>query len=215
MIEMLEQVAEGPWFTGDSPFRASLQPAESRVCVITGPNSSGKSLVRKILYGLYEDAGIEYMHTSQAARSRGGIHRAFIYGTEEEDSTGYNSVRAVLKAIQTGQGREKPFGLMFDEPEIGCSEEVQAAIGDRIGRELDSLTNLHGLYIVTHSRVLVQRLMEHVNPTHLRLGGDDTGIWTLAYRELGSLPELEEVVKRGKEGWSAVQRVLNKRREST
>lgn len=61
---------------------------------------------------------------------------------------------------------------MLDEPEIGCSEETQAAIGLKVASTIDSMSNLHGMYIVTHSRLLVKHLCQTVKPTHWRLGDD-------------------------------------------
>ena len=153
MLELVRDIAASRWFQDPSPFRCCVQPVHPRLCVITGPNASGKSLVRKILAARYQQNHVEYIHTSQEKRaSSSGIQRVFIYGDEAEDSTGFNSVKMVLTAIRTGQGREKPFGLMLDEPEIGCSEETAAAIGIRVARDLETMTHLDGLYIITHSR---------------------------------------------------------------
>ena len=165
MLELVRDIAASRWFQDPSPFRCCVQPGHRRLCVITGPNASGKSLVRKILAARYQQSDVEYIHTSQEKRSSSsGIQRVFIYGDEAEDSTGFNSVKMVLTAIRTGQGREKPFGLMLDEPEIGCSEETAAAIGIRVARDLETMTHLHGLYVITHSRALVMRVSCRSSP---------------------------------------------------
>ena len=207
MLELISSVAASRWFQDPSPFKCAVQPGHSRLCVITGPNASGKSLVRKILAARYRQMGTEYIHTSQEKRSSSsGIQRVFIYGDEAEDSTGFNSVKMVLTAIQTGQGREKPFGLMLDEPEIGCSEETAAALGIRVARDLDSMSLLHGLYVITHSRALVMRLLP-LEPTHLRLE-DDLSLTTWAFRLTRPVESLEDLVKTGQDRWRAVQGML-------
>lgn len=213
---MLEQVVNGPWFTGDSPFKADLQPAYHRLCVITGPNASGKSLLRKVLHARYHQQKVEFIPISQEKRCVArGLERIMVYGDEAEESTGRNSVRMLLKAFQTGRERRHTFALMFDEPEIGCSEETQAAIGDRIGAELNSMTYAHAIYVVTHSRALVKTLRRSVEPTHLRLGGDKMTLHEWADRPLGVNlgSDLEDLVKLGRERWLAVQGILDQRKE--
>ena len=175
--------------------------------MITGPNASGKSLIRKILAARYRETGTEYIHTSQEKRSSSsGIQRVFIYGSEEDDSTGYNSVKTVLTAIRTGQGRGKPFGLMLDEPEIGCSEETAAALGLRLARDLETMTHLHGLYVITHSRELVRQLLP-LNPTHWRLE-DGLSLTAWAARSVCPVESLEALIDTGRDRWRAVQGML-------
>jgi hypothetical protein len=209
MLELVRDIAASRWFQDPSPFRCCVQPVHPRLCVITGPNASGKSLVRKILAARYQQNHVEYIHTSQEKRaSSSGIQRVFIYGDEAEDSTGFNSVKMVLTAIRTGQGREKPFGLMLDEPEIGCSEETAAAIGIRVARDLETMTHLDGLYIITHSRALVARLLQ-LEPTHWRLEDDET-LTNWAFRLTRPVESLEDLIKTGHARWGAVNGMLKR-----
>lgn len=124
MINTLQTISGGRWFKSPSPFRMNLQINHPKLCVVTGPNVSGKSLLRKIVHSFYQTNEIELIHLSQSGRCRGGIEGAFIYGTEADESTGKNSVKTLLTAFKTGVARTKPFGIFFDEPEIGASEEL-------------------------------------------------------------------------------------------
>lgn len=207
MNDFITDIIDGRWFKEPSPFRCDVQCGHPKLCVITGPNTSGKSLLRKVIHNRYADRKWQYINLSQEGRcdSKGGM-RLFVYGTETDESTGYNSIKMFLKMIQSGQSYENPFGVMLDEPEIGCSEEVQAALSLRIIRDLDTMPNLHGLYIVTHSRELARHLLP-INPTHWRLGGD--GVTLQQFVDRPVVPaDLEEVMTVGKERWHAVHQVI-------
>src|ERR1700753_1086144 len=100
MFEIIDGILAGRWFQGLSPFRCVVDKAHPKLCIITGGNVSGKSLLRKVIHTQYSSRKIEYISVSQEARcSSSGIERAFIYGSEEDESTGYNSVKTLLAAI--------------------------------------------------------------------------------------------------------------------
>lgn len=210
MFDVIDSVVTGRWFKEPSPFRSVVSQGHPKLCVITGPNTAGKSLLRKVVHNRYSDAKIEYMSVSQEQRCDShGIQRIMIYGTEQDESTGYNSVKMLLKAFQTGQGRTKPFAIMLDEPEIGCSDETQAGIGLRIAKEIDTMPNLHGMFIVTHSRQLVKHLTQTVNPTHWRLAEDGMSLEQWAARE--TVPtDLDVLLKEGVAKWQVVNSMIKK-----
>jgi hypothetical protein len=207
MIDFIDDIIAGRWFREPSPFRCTLTKANPKLCVITGPNTSGKSLLRKVIHSRYSDRKWTYVNVSQEGRCTStGIQRLWIYGTETDESTGYNSVKMCLKMIQSAQSYTDSFGVMLDEPEIGCSEEVQAAIGHRLVRDFDSMTHLHGLYVVTHSRELVRALLP-LNPTHWRLSEDGMTLEEYVNRSVTPV-DLDEVLTVGKDRWHAVSQVI-------
>lgn len=212
MHEIITTIAEGRWFKEPSPFRCVVQPANPRLCVITGPNVCGKSLLRKILHAHHHDRDLFYMHLSQEHRCNGGFGRLMVYASEGDDSTGHNSVHTLLTAIKNCQSQEKPFGLMFDEPEIGCSEEVQMAIGTRIGQCVDTFPKLgSGVFVITHSREVVRSLLPFT-PTHWRLSEDGMTLDQFVTREV--LPmDLQALVDLGHDRWRAVEAMLKEKRK--
>jgi hypothetical protein len=120
--DILGIVEKTRWMGENSPIIANIRYSNPKVCVITGPNVSGKSLLRKIINVHHRENKVEFIHLSQAGRCESGIMKSMIYGNEQDDSTGYNTLKTMLTAIKTGISRENSFTLFFDEPEIGCSE---------------------------------------------------------------------------------------------
>lgn len=191
---------------------AKVEIGNPKLCVITGNNVSGKSLLRKILFVLHKDAGIEYIHLSQAGRKSNNALNSFIYGSEEDESTGYNSTGIVLGAIRTGLARTKPFSIMLDEPEIGCSEELALSLGIRIARDYFTMPQMSGMFIVTHSRNLVKPLLP-LQPTHIRMG-DETTLDQWMNREIIPIESLEDLKQAGLEKWRAIENVLKERKQN-
>lgn len=210
----IEELLQSDWFTGDSPFRANYTEKNPKVCVITGGNATGKSLFRKLIYNEYKDDGIELIHISQAARCRSGMPRMFIYGSEEEDSTGFNTTKTILKSIETIKSRDHKVGLLLDEPEIGCSEELQAGLGLHLASKIPSLTNLDCCYIITHSREFVKQIAA-CGPSHIRMMSNQHDYISLSdwyYREVEPIYDLEKLIERGRLGWKYVQKRINERK---
>ena len=202
-MKVLEEVLAGRWFQPDSPLTHKFTLSNEKLVVVTGGNASGKSLFRKILAAHYKDRNL--IHVSQEGRTKSGIQRAFMYGSEEDDSTGYNSVKTLLKAIQSAQdGRH----LLIDEPDIGASDEVQAGMGLKI---FESLENLKFVIVITHSRELVAELLP-ARPSHLRLG-DQMELIDWIDRKIVPA-DLEKLVSDGKEMWRKVAKLINERGQS-
>ncbi len=153
------------------PIETKLDVGESKLVVITGENASGKSLIRRIISVALRKMNVECIHLSQEGRATEGIQRAFIYGAEEWESTGYISSKTVQKSIITSQKRENRHGIFWDEPDIGLSDNYAAGVGVKIR---DFLTNspdkLFVSFLVTHRKSLVEQLIP-LKPWNLRLSG--------------------------------------------
>jgi len=211
--EIIEKILNGKWFSGENaPFKAKFTLENPHLTIITGPNASGKSVLRKILNSAAYDNNILYINTSQSDRSNSsGLKRVAMYGSELDDSTGYNSVKCLLGAFRTTNNSEKNNIVMLDEPEIGCSEEVQAAMGKRIADEMSNLETKSKLlccFVITHSRELVKSLM-HLKPSHWRLSNDGLTLSEYTNREV--IPaNLEELIEQGHKTWSLVEKTMKK-----
>lgn len=210
MIEVLQKIAVGKWFN-DSPFTCDLQIGNDSLCIITGNNASGKSLVRKVLSSHYHSEQIEFINLSMCGRTGGnfisGFQKLFIYGDESEESTGDNSAKILGKAIKTGLSREKPFVLFLDEPEVGCGEELQMAMALSIVN-VEVMPMCKGIYIVSHSRQFVRHFIP-LNPTHFRLGDKMTLVEWLS-REVVPV-DLSTFSSDNHEKWRWVESQLKKK----
>jgi hypothetical protein len=128
-----------------------------------GDNASGKSFARRIVTAIARDSAVECIHISMQARAAdpgmmGGI-RPFIYGTEEWQSTGENSVGTVLGGIRTCLGRETPHVMFWDEPDVGLSDSWAAGVGVAVGDFVRKATDhTKAVFVVTHSKPLVSQL---------------------------------------------------------
>ncbi len=211
MQEIVDSIIQGRWFSGETaPFKCSLTWDNPKLVIITGPNACGKSVLRKILHNRASEAKLMYVNTSQEGRIQSsGLERLMLYGTETDDSTGYNSVKQLTKCFQSIKSYEKPCVVMLDEPEIGCSEEVQAAIGQRIAQEWsqpDNMLAVRAFFIITHSRQVVKHALP-ANPSHWRLCDDGMSLEQFVNREVVPV-NLEQMMADSKETWHAVNRVM-------
>lgn len=206
-------VQASPYFNG--PLTFSYEPGSGPLVVVTGRNASGKSVLRKFLTGVYGDKGVLFMDTSMQDRcSASGLKRAMMYGSEEDESTGYLSVRSVLKALQTSQGNERDHVLFLDEPDLGLSEEAAAGIGRRLADYSNSPgPKCLGVYVVTHSRPLVRQLVWGTAPHHFRLG-DDSLLRDWLDRDVVPA-DLDALLKEGKETWARMRAARRKRQSPT
>lgn len=202
----LEIFHPDPNFDNTPALEAYLHEGSCPLIVVTGDNASGKSLVRRIITMTHQKGNAECIHLSQQGRSTGGIIRAFVYGAEDEESTGYNSAGVVLKAIKTSHGRKEKHSIFFDEPDIGLSDNYAAAVGIKI-REfvLNPPKHLFAVFVVSHRKVLIEQLVS-CDPWQLRMGDSPPlSQWLNAPVVPGDLEKLREL---GIERWRRIQAYL-------
>ena len=192
---LISSLMETVYFGGDNPpLQAAFDDRSSKLLIITGDNASGKSYVRKLIcFALKKYSKIEPMHVSQQGRCTEGFMRAFMYGDESYESTGVISCKAVEGGINTCKSRENPHCIIWDEPDIGLSDDYAAGMGVKLREFIEGLPELTwGVVISTHSKVMVQQLVE-LDPSHLRLGGcPDLKAWLESKPTPKSLEELAE-----------------------
>jgi len=196
----------------DTALNLKVYDGESRLAVITGPNCSGKSVFRKVLHGVCNDRSILYVNTSLEDRcNSSGLKRIMMYGTETDESTGYNSAKGFLKALQSSQSYERQHVLFFDEPDVGLADEYCAAMGHRLAQFVTSTPEqCLGVFLVTHNRHLVRPLLP-LRPYHAALGTQPLTLEQWAAREI--VPgDLDSLLVGGRETWHKVQEVINKRK---
>jgi hypothetical protein len=141
------------------------------VACITGSNASGKSLLRRVIRYSLKQSSIEVIHLSQEGRATGGIARAFLYGAEDWESTGSITCNSLIGAFRTSRAKTKPHIILFDEPEIGLSEEAELGAAQFVRAELQDVPpHLSGVVLMTHSRHFVSVLRDVQGFKFLNLG---------------------------------------------
>lgn len=141
------------------------------IVVMTGENATGKSFFRRLLQtSLKKYGNIECIHLSQESRTKGGCFNAFLYGDENWESTGQITGRTVVTGVNTCNSRDTKHAIIWDEPDIGLSDEYSAGVGVKIREFVENISELtFGVIIITHSKHLIRQLLP-LNPHHLRFG---------------------------------------------
>jgi hypothetical protein len=167
VVDLVRDVLESsPLFAHNGgPVTATFKEGhpESRVLLIAGDNASGKSFMVRILAASLNQEKVEPLQVSMKYRTRGGMHRAFMFGPlgDEEDSTGNVSLHAIRGALRNAEDREGPCWVMLDEPDTGLSDSYCAAMGTYLANygNLMPLNKCQGLSVVTHSRKLIGSML--------------------------------------------------------
>lgn len=160
-----------------APIIYRYEPGKSKLILITGENATGKSFLRRVLASACRQNKIEAMGISMEKRAGDDGNRianAFIWGDERDNATGCLSINAILGGIRTSSKRENKHAIIWDEPDIGLSENYAAGAGDEIARFISTAPDkLFFAAVTTHRRALLQQLLA-AKPHHIRLGDNHT-----------------------------------------
>ena len=218
MLELLKDCASNS-LTADNggPLYVSLTEGapESRLAVMVGDNASGKSLMIRFLATLLNAEKTEPLQVSMKYRTAAGMHRVFMFGDDQEESTGAVSLHAVEGALHTANRRESPCWVMLDEPDVGLSGSYCRALGTYLANSANTLPgeNFQGMVVVTHSKTLVAALLANAKhrPHFLAVGerhqGQSAEAW-LADTSERSVDELLALADKGRDTWKAINRIL-------
>ena len=186
--------------------------------VVVGDNATGKSFLRRIITLRCSKANprIEPIRTSMEERSGAGYMygpmRALIYGDEGIFSTGTNSLNVVRGGIKTSRGREHPNILIFDEPDIGCSDSLAAGLGVQIrdfAADLPEYTR--AVFVISHSRYLLQQLVG-CDP-HILWMGENPGNSLQEWLTREVVPvDPEEVAEMNITTFRRIQKILDRKK---
>lgn len=175
MIDLVTDVAALELFRSGAP--CSVQPGpdpSSRLVVVTGQNATGKSLFRRLLSAALKHEKVEPIPVSMELRSEGGMMRAFVFGSESYQATGEITAHSILGGIKTSRSRAERHSIIWDEPDIGLSDDYAAGAGLEIKEFLSPAPEkLFGVVVMTHRRCLIQQLLD-LAPHHVRFGDDLT-----------------------------------------
>ena len=192
----------------DSPLPTHFTQGMHPICIITGENASGKSLVRRAVQQACRSSTIWMINASMEARGGippedGGVAKKLLYGNELEESTGYCSARIFQKLLYTAATAERDNTVFFDEPDIGLADEYAAGMGSELTRFVQRMPgNTKGVFVVSHSRYLLASL-ENMQPFHIHLGPEPITLSEWLRRKIEP-KKLDLLVEKGKENWKKI-----------
>lgn len=154
-----------------------------KVSILTGSNGSGKSLVRKSIPGSiksqFDKAGIEVkkncvssvsMQSRTESNPEWGALSSMMHdvGWTPTSTNTWHLIKGVIDIDNY---------IIIDEPEIGCSKEVQLSIAEAINNlviKKRNAGNFKGLMIITHSELLCNTIN---HDAFINLDGMTEGEW--------------------------------------
>ena len=214
--QLVERVLECAYFHGQRPAIPYVWVPGSKdtpLVVVLGENASGKSFFRRVATEVVRTNKIEAISISMEGRKSMGVMGVFVYGSEEWEATGVNSIRTVITGISTCKGRATPHVVVWDEPDLGCSEDAAASVGAALAafaREPGIHTK--AMVVITHRKALVERLAALTPAPHYLFLGSVNGPPTLAAWLVRPpvVRPLEEIQKAGHRRFMAIQSILDK-----
>lgn len=188
--------------------------ADNPLVVVVGENAGGKSFFRRCVNAVCRDKAnnVECIPISMEGRRQVAynVGLAFVYGSEDWEATGINSISTVLTGISTCRSRDKAHVIIWDEPDIGLSEGNAASVGKAIADFTEEPPkHTKASIVITHRKALVEQLVS-IEPHYLFLG-DAKAPETLA-DWLAAKPvvrPLEEVKERSRARFLAIQKILD------
>jgi predicted ATPase len=186
----------------------------TRVMLVTGANCSGKSLLRRIIHVRMQEKDCTVWQFSHQLRAHSPFSRVFL-GNEDEESTGWITVKNVLKVLgHVEEGLGKPHFFIWDEPEIGLSDESQLGLAQRLTTVFNrQCKNVVGVVFLTHSRIFVQALKGIHSLQWISLDGYETpDAWLEREIKPANLELLKET---GRKRWCDISRALDAVRKGT
>ncbi len=162
-------------FFSEGVMTCAYEPGDSKLVLVTGENATGKSFLRRVIGAALREHEIESIALSMQFRTdRDRMERIFVYGDEATAATGSLSASSVIGAISTSRGRDTKHAIVWDEPDVGLSDNYAAGAADEILEFAnDPPKNLLFAMVTTHRRTMLERLAVG-KPHHLRLGDEKT-----------------------------------------
>jgi archaellum biogenesis ATPase FlaH len=150
-----------------------------KVTILTGSNSTGKSVVRKLLgFRMMEKLKLDNTPVATISMEKRTNGCSSLLGTGLDhamsdlpwDSTSNTSVHTVvnmmdslvIKEDERSRDNKKAY-IVIDEIEIGMSREMQVGICNYLNEIFEKyLDNCYGVVVITHSETIVKNLKHDV-----------------------------------------------------
>jgi energy-coupling factor transporter ATP-binding protein EcfA2 len=213
---VIECIMASRYFVGSSaPLSATFHRAsdDCNAVVIAGPNASGKSFMVRLIAAWLQNKEVpkvEPIQVSMRYRAGNDVYgpqRVMMFGSEDDNSTGVNSVSGLMGAIRTSRGRDSSHYVLFDEPDIGLAEEYAIPAGRHIGQfTADKPEHCGGVALISHSKPLIRGFVDGLDqtPHFLHMDGELTFEEWLSTTGERSFEELQSLSSRSVERWRKI-----------
>ena len=186
----------------------------SKILFVVGSNASGKSLLGRIVELVASEEELPKRSCSMRNRTSGEFGQRMIFGTEDDDSTGNNSVHTTVIGLKSTVESEKEAVLILDEPDIGLADEYSAALGQYIAKNVNEHHEKIGLVvIISHSRMLIDAAIAELTVPFSKVHVGDASVSFDDWRErpfkAATIDELMDLKKKSHETWRRVQNLLD------
>ena len=199
----------------------SIAKKPSKVVLITGDNATGKSLVCRYINQVQNKKGFMSIEVSMGDRNKknymGQAYTFGRYGDEDIESTGYLTINRIIKDIDRLKLMKKPWNFTLDEPDLGMSESYARPLGEFLAKqftELEKSDFCKGLVVVSHSRILLQSILDNLEykPNGMLLGDSkiDFFDWLESSPQEKTISDLLSLPMRAKALRSSVQKNIKK-----
>lgn len=188
---------------------------DSKIIFVVGSNASGKSVIGKIIEMSAEQAGVQKRSCSMRNRTSGMFGQRMIFGDESDNSTGENSVSAVIKGLKSTVESENSV-LILDEPDLGLADEYSAALGEHIAQEVNEHNEKLGLIVViTHSRKLLEAAINKLEFSYSTVHVGDANIsfdaWFEKPFQAASVNDLLGLKEKSRNTWKRIEKMMSEK----
>lgn len=188
----------------------------SKILFVVGSNASGKSLVGRIVELVASEEKIPKRSCSMRNRTSGEFGQRLVFGSEDDSSTGENSVHASIIGLKSTVDSEKSAVLVLDEPDLGLADEYSAALGQHIARTVNEHHEKLGLIVViTHSHPLIYAAITELTVPFSKMHVGDASIsfdeWRARPFQAATIEELMNLKHKSRDTWCRVQKLLDEK----
>jgi hypothetical protein len=188
----------------------------SKILFVVGSNASGKSLVGRIVELVASEEKIPKRSCSMRNRTSGEFGQRLVFGSEDDSSTGENSVHASIIGLKSTVDSEKSAVLVLDEPDLGLADEYSAALGQHIARTVNEHHEKLGLIVViTHSHPLIDAAITELTVPFSKMHVGDASIsfdeWRARPFQAATIEELMNLKHKSRDTWCRVQKLLDEK----
>lgn len=186
----------------------------SKILFVVGSNASGKSLVGRIVELVASEEELPKRSCSMRNRTSGEFGQRLVFGSEDDSSTGENSVHASVIGLKSTVESKNSAVLVLDEPDLGLADEYSAALGQHIAKTVNENHETLGLIVViTHSHKLIDAAISALSVPFSKMHVGDANVsfdeWRARPFKAATIEELMNLKHKSRETWGRVQMLLN------